>query len=93
METVENRCGRTNLLELTECLRKMDGVVSNDTGGGHLANWLGLPLGVLYGPTSPERTGPLLNGPKLLLTSPNGSMEGLQPREVVQAWVRWRNGL
>jgi ADP-heptose:LPS heptosyltransferase len=93
METVENRCGRTSLRELIECLRKMDGVVSNDTGGGHLANLLGLPLVVLYGPTSPEKTGPIFEGPKLLLTSPNGSMEGLESREVVQALVRWRNGL
>ena len=34
-------------------------LVSNDTGGMHLANALGVPLVALFGPTNPIRTGPV----------------------------------
>lgn len=50
--------GRTSLLELVEVLRTAKAYVSADTGPLHIANALKVPLVALFGPTSPERTGP-----------------------------------
>ena len=50
--------GRTNLPQLAALLARADAVVSADTGALHMASALGTPVIGLYGPTSPEATGP-----------------------------------
>ena len=50
--------GKTTLRELAACLEQARLVVSNDTGVLHVAAALGRPLVALYGPTSPQLTGP-----------------------------------
>ena len=57
-EGLVSLAGRTNLHELTELVRGAKMFLSADTGPLHLANALRIPLVALYGPTSPERTGP-----------------------------------
>jgi heptosyltransferase-1/heptosyltransferase-2 len=51
--------GRTSLGLLAACLEQADAVVSNDTGVLHVAAALRRPVVALYGPTSPQLTGPL----------------------------------
>ena len=41
--------------------------VCNDTGGMHLANMMGTPVVVVFGPTNPVRTGPIFDAPKHIL--------------------------
>ncbi len=53
--------GRTSLRELAACLERADLVVTNDTGILHVAAALGRPVVGLYGPTSPQFTGPFGN--------------------------------
>lgn len=50
--------GKTNLRELVALLQRADLVIANDTGPMHIAAALGRPLVSIYGPTSPDRTGP-----------------------------------
>jgi heptosyltransferase-2 len=56
---VENAAGRTDLVTFARRLRRCRLLVTNDTGGMHLANALGVPLVALFGPTNPVRTGPI----------------------------------
>ncbi len=93
MLAIENKAGQTTLSELCESLVDMNVVISNDTGGAHLANMLGVPLAVLYGPTFAEKTGPIFDAPKLLLKSPNGRMDGLLPNVVTEKIIIWFNAL
>lgn len=68
---VTNQCGKTTLLGFAEELSKCRLVISNDSGGLHLANALGVPVIGLYGPTNPLRTGPVFSSP-FILAQPEG---------------------
>ncbi|MGH8023699.1 MAG: lipopolysaccharide heptosyltransferase II [Limisphaerales bacterium] len=57
-ERVLNLCGETTLLEMIECLRLCDLMITNDTGPMHAAAALGVPVVALFGPTDPRNTGP-----------------------------------
>ena len=50
--------GRTGLGELACLIRKADLMISMDSGPMHIACALGTPGVAIFGPTSPERTGP-----------------------------------
>jgi lipopolysaccharide heptosyltransferase II len=50
--------GRTNLGALCELLRASDALLAHDTGPMHLAAALRVPTVALFGPTSPDLTGP-----------------------------------
>lgn len=50
--------GRTTIPELIALLRNSRLVISNDTGPGHIAGALGVPLVILFGPTNPRRLCP-----------------------------------
>jgi heptosyltransferase I len=56
--TVINLAGRTKLKELVELLRGARLVVSNDTGPGHIAAALGVPLVMIYSWSNPARIAP-----------------------------------
>ena len=62
MPNVTDLTGKTSLGELMELLSKLTGLVTNDTGTMHLADFLGTPLVALFGSTEPELTGP--RGPR-----------------------------
>lgn len=66
-KSVVNMAGKTNLRELSFELASCGLVVGNDTGGMHLANALGTPVAVLYGPTNSLVTGPFFNSPKICI--------------------------
>ncbi len=90
---IENLAGRTDLNAFADRLRACRLLVTNDTGGMHLANALGVPLVALFGPTNPLRTGPVFDAPAKILQSPGcppaggASLADLAP-EVVIATVR-----
>ncbi len=50
--------GGTTLNELIEIMRNASLVISNDSGPMHIAAAVGVPVVAIFGPTSPERTGP-----------------------------------
>jgi len=88
---VENQAGRTDLAAFAEKLAACDLLVTNDTGGMHLANALGVPLIALFGPTNPVRTGPVFAAPFHVLQPagcpPTGgaALAGLTPESVIAA--------
>ncbi|MBL9189890.1 MAG: hypothetical protein JNK23_20590 [Opitutaceae bacterium] len=69
-DRVENLAGKTDLPAFVAQLRAARLLVTNDTGGMHLANALGVPLLALFGPTNPVRTGPVFSGPARILQPP-----------------------
>jgi ADP-heptose:LPS heptosyltransferase/lauroyl/myristoyl acyltransferase len=88
---VSNQAGRTSLAELAGGLARCRLLVSNDTGGMHLANALGVPLVGLFGPTNPVRTGPVFDAPFEILQPPGcpptggGALADLLPGSVARA--------
>jgi len=50
--------GKLSLSEMIEWIRRSTAMVTNDTGPMHVAAALGIPVTALFGPTSPNRTGP-----------------------------------
>jgi len=49
-------------------------LLCNDSGAMHLANILGTPIFAIFGPTSPEKTGPVFKSPvKIFRTEGMGS--------------------
>jgi len=88
---VENLAGKTDLRAYCAALRDCAALVTNDTGGMHLANALGVPLIALFGPTNPVRTGPVFDAPVTILQPPNcpkngsGNLNDLSPETVLAA--------
>jgi ADP-heptose:LPS heptosyltransferase len=86
---VENLAGRTDLPALAAGLRECRLLVTNDTGGMHLANALGVPLIGLFGPTNPIRTAPVFTGATCILQPPGcpptggGALADLFPAMVI----------
>jgi len=76
---VENLAGKTDLLSFSERLIRCRLLVTNDTGGMHLANALGIPLLALFGPTNPIRTGPVFAAPIRVLQPPGCPPTGGAP--------------
>ena len=66
VETIKISCrapvidlaNRTTILELIALLQTAKGVVSNDTGPGHIAAAMHVPTVLIFGHTSPMRVGP-----------------------------------
>lgn len=90
-ERVENLAGKTDLNAFVAQLRGARLLVTNDTGGMHLANALGAPLLALFGPTNPVRTGPVFAAPARILQPPGcpahggSSLDDLKSEVVVAA--------
>lgn len=90
-ERVLNLAGETNLLTFAAELTACRALATNDTGGMHLANMLGVPVVVVFGPTNPIRTGPCFEAPKVLLQPPGcpetggGDIQQVTPERVAEA--------
>ncbi len=76
---VTDLAGRTDLRGFAAKLRECRLLVTNDTGGMHLANALGVPLIALFGPTNPLRTGPVFSAPATILQPPGCPPSGGSP--------------
>ena len=80
-----DHAGRTELSDLAEELASCCLVIGNDTGSMHLANMVGTPVVVLFGPTNLTRTKPFFNPTQLLIKSPDPkNINSLQPEIVYQ---------
>jgi lipopolysaccharide heptosyltransferase I len=55
---IANFAGATSISELVALLNGAKLVVSNDTGPGHIAAALGVPVVLIFGPTNPARVAP-----------------------------------
>ena len=90
-DTVEDLAGRTDLTAFAARLTECAVLITNDTGGMHLANALGVPVIALFGPTNPQRTGPVFQAPVRILQPPGcpssggGDLARLQPETVLAA--------
>jgi len=78
-DRVRDTAGSTSLQAFASELGRLDLLVSNDTGGMHLANALGVPVVGLFGPTNPVRTGPVFNAPRRILLPPGSAATGGSP--------------
>lgn len=56
---VTNLTGKISLVELTAILNECDVLITNDSGPMHLADYLGKPVVAIFGPTDPNKTGPV----------------------------------
>lgn len=94
-ERVEDLAGKTDLEAFAERLLGCRLLVSNDTGGMHLANALGLPVVALFGPTNPLRTAPVFSAPVRVLqpagcpATGGGDLAALAPEAVIDAVAKW----
>jgi heptosyltransferase-2 len=90
-DCVTDLAGKTNLPRLVEAFRTCRVIVTNDTGGMHLANAVGVPVIGLFGPTNPVRTGPVFAGSVTMLQPPDcpptggGHLSALAPETVAAA--------
>jgi heptosyltransferase-2 len=75
-ERVSDLAGKTDLPTFAAKLRACRLLVTNDTGGMHLANALGVPVVGLFGPTNPVRTGPVFTATCVTLQAPGSSPTG-----------------
>lgn len=78
-QQVLDRAGKTDLLNYAAELQACDLLITNDTGGMHLANALGVPVVVIFGPTNPVRTGPIFDAPAVCLQPPGCPPQGGAP--------------
>jgi ADP-heptose:LPS heptosyltransferase len=85
---LQDMTGKTDLRQLALELAGCRVVIGNDTGGMHLANAVGTPVAVLFGPTNPLVTAPFFDVPKACI-QPDGcppeggrSIQSLTPDEV-----------
>lgn len=94
---VDNQAGRTDLAGFARRLTTCRLLVTNDTGGMHLANALGVPVLALFGPTNPLRTRPVFDAPVCILQPPGSrptggaSLADLKPETVLAAADRMLN--
>jgi heptosyltransferase II len=58
LPNVTDLTGKTTLGELMDLLSKLSGLLTNDTGTMHLADFIGTPLVAIFGSTEPILTGP-----------------------------------
>jgi ADP-heptose:LPS heptosyltransferase len=86
---VDVRAGRTDLRAFAGELQGCSAVISNDTGGMHLANALGVPVAGLFGPTNPVRTGPCWDAPALVIQPPGCPEQGGAPMEAIGVDLVW----
>jgi heptosyltransferase-2 len=75
-DRVKNLAGRTTLPEYCTRLQACRLLITNDTGGMHLANARGVPLIALFGPTNPVRTRPVFSAPVTILQPPGCAPTG-----------------
>ncbi len=98
-DRVQNLAGTTDLPSFSLKLRLCRLLVTNDTGGMHLANAVGVPVVALFGPTNPVRTRPVFDAPVAILQPPGcaetggGNLADLAPETVVAAVSRMASSL
>jgi lipopolysaccharide heptosyltransferase I len=75
--SIANLTGKTSLTELVALLKTAKLVVTNDTGPGHIAAALGVPLVMIFGRSNPARVAPYARPQCVVAIEPAG--RGLRP--------------
>ena len=75
--SIINLAGLTGIGELTAILKKTKIVISNDTGPGHIAAALNVPLVLIFGRSNPARVAPYGRANCVAAIEPNG--RGFKP--------------
>ena len=88
-ERIQISAGKTDISALETQFRTLDFVISADSGGLHVANFLGLPTVALFGFTNPSYSKPFFDAPTLMLQSPSKRMEDLMPEVVFEKLKGW----
>jgi heptosyltransferase-1 len=68
---VINIAGKTSVRELIPLMKNASLVVSNDTGPGHIAAAIGVPIVMIFGPTNPARVCPYKRPECVVAVEPN----------------------
>ncbi|MDD5328180.1 MAG: glycosyltransferase family 9 protein [Phycisphaerae bacterium] len=86
--TVTNLAGVTSLSELIALLRQAKLVVSNDTGPGHIAAALNVPVVLLFGRSNPARVAPYARPNCVAAVEPDGrgfNADSADPKHDIKA--------
>jgi len=87
-DRVFDHAGKTSLSKLAEELASCSLVIGNDTGSMHLANMVGSPVFVLFGPTNLKKTKPYFEAQQILIESPeSNNINSLKPEVVYQTVI------
>jgi ADP-heptose:LPS heptosyltransferase len=78
---ITDLAGETTLKELVELLRGARLVVSNDTGPGHIAAAMGVPIVMIFGPTNPARIMPYGRPECMVAREPYGRGTGIKSKD------------
>jgi lipopolysaccharide heptosyltransferase I len=78
---IADLAGKTTLRELVELMRVARLVVSNDTGPGHIAAALGVPIVMIFGPTNPVRIMPYGRPECIAAREPYGRGTGIKSKD------------
>lgn len=77
---VSNFAGLTDIPELVALLNGAKLVVSNDTGPGHIAAAMGMPLVIIFGPVNPARIMPYKRPDTVAAVQPNSRGSAIKSR-------------
>lgn len=80
---VYDLAGDTTLGELADELASCSLVIGNDTGSMHLANMVGTPVTVLFGPTNSTKTKPFFNSTCTIIHSSTGDINDIVVADVL----------
>jgi lipopolysaccharide heptosyltransferase I len=86
--SIANFAGVTSLNELVALLKGARLVVSNDTGPGHIAAALGVPVVLIFGPTNPARVHPYNRPECAVAVEPDGrgfNADSTDPKHDIKA--------
>lgn len=83
---VDNIAGETNMVRFLDVLSKLKLVIGNDSGGVHLANAIGIPSIVLFGPTNPMKTSPIYDAKVQILQPNKCPPTGGKPMELLEVY-------
>ena len=84
-QRVQNNVGKTSILSLSKTFQRLQLLVCNDSGAMHLANSVGTPVLAVFGRTDPKITGPVYNGPKIIIQQSNPDEEECISRTILSA--------
>ncbi|MFZ0034316.1 MAG: glycosyltransferase family 9 protein [Sedimentisphaerales bacterium] len=85
---IANFAGATSISELVALLKTARLVVSNDTGPGHIAAALGVPVVLIFGPTNPARVHPYNRPECAVAVEPDGrgfNADSTDPKHDIKA--------
>jgi lipopolysaccharide heptosyltransferase I len=85
---IANFAGATSISELVALLKNAKLVVSNDTGPGHIAVALGVPVVLIFGPTNPARVHPYNRPECAVAVEPDGrgfKADSYDPKHSIKA--------